>query len=94
MDIYPLGPLTDVSNYSIHQDESLVPAHPPPLPSSSQMTNTVIAETYIYDDEKELMPELWSFEDFVKNNAKKWYGSGANASGGFAFTEADRRGNK
>lgn len=92
MDIYPLGPLTDVSNYSIDQDDSLVPAHPPPLPSSSQMTNTIKAETYVYDDGKQLMPELWSFEDFVKNNAKKWYGSGAN--GGSGFTEADRRGNK
>ena len=91
MDIYPLGRLTDVSNYTIQQDDSLVPAHPPPLPSSSQMTRTIKAETYVYDDEKQLMRELWSFEDFVKNNAKKWYGSGENASG---FTEADRRGNK
>lgn len=94
MDIYPLGSLTNVSNYSIDQDESLVPAHPPPLPSPSQMTNIVGAETYVYDDEKNLMPELWSFEDFVKNNAKKWYGAGGNAGSASGFTEADRRGNK
>ena len=74
----------------------MVPAHPPPLPPSSEMTNTITAETYVYDDEKNLMPELWSFDDFVKNNAKKWYGPGVNTSEGPAsgFTEADRRGNK
>ena len=94
MDIYPLGRLTDVSNYTINQDDSLVPAHPPPLPSSSQMTRTIKAETYVYDDEKQLMRELWSFEDFVKNNAKKWYGSGVNGGSASGFTEADRRGNK
>ena len=75
MDIYKLGRLIDVSNYSIDKDDSLVPAHPPPLPSPSQMANFIVrAETYVYGDEKNLMPELWSFEDFVKNNAKKWYG--------------------
>jgi hypothetical protein len=53
------------------------------------MTNTIGAETYVYDDENNLMPELWSFDDFVKNNARKWYGDG-----GPGITEADRRGNK
>ena len=90
MDIHLLGPLTNVSDYSIDQDDSLVPAHPPPLPSPSEMTNIISAETYVYDDENNLMPELWSFDDFVKNNAKKWYGSTGNDGPG--TTEADRRG--
>jgi hypothetical protein len=94
VDIYPLGPLTDVSNHSIDQDDSLVPAHPPPLPSPSQMTNIISAETYVYDDENNLMPELWSFDDFVKNNAHKWYGLAANEGPASGITEADRRGNK
>ena len=92
MDIYRLGPLTDVSNHSIDLDDSLVPAHPPPLPPPSQMTNITRAETYVYGDENNLMPELWSFEDFVKNNAHKWYGLSANEGSG--ITAADRRGNK
>jgi len=55
--------------------------------------NIIKAETYVYgDDVNNLMPELWSFEDFVKNNAKKWHGLGAGEGSG--FTEADRRGNK
>lgn len=90
MDIHLLGPLTNVSDYSIDQDDSLVPAHPPPLPSPSEMTNIISAETYVYDDENNLMPELWSFDDFVKNNAKKWYGLTGNDGPG--ITEADRRG--
>jgi len=32
------------------------------------------AETYIYADETCLRPELWSFNEFAKNNAWKWYG--------------------
>ena len=88
MDIHPLGPLKDVSNHSIDQD-SLVPAHPPPLPSSSQMANIIRAETYVYEDENNLMAELWSFDDFVKNNAWKWYGSSADDNPD--ITEIDRR---
>ena len=93
MDIHRLGRMTTVSNYSIDdQDDSLVPAHPPPLPSPSNMTNIIGAETYVYDEVENLKPELWSFEDFVKNNAKKWYGSGGSAAS--SYTEADRRGNR
>lgn len=88
MDIYPLGTLTDISNHSI----DLPP--PSPLPSPSQMTNIISAETYIYADENNLMPELWSYDDFVKNNAHKWHGITANGDPASAITEADRRGNK
>jgi ferritin len=30
-------------------------------------------ETYVYKNFENLDAELWSFEDFVKNNARKWY---------------------
>lgn len=88
VDVHPLGPLIGVSNYSIDQD-SLVPAHPAPLPSLSQMTNVIKAETYVYRDKNNLMAELWSFDDFVKNNAWKWYGSAADDNED--ITEVDRR---
>ena len=88
MDIHPLGPLIDVSKHSTDND-SLVPVHPPPLPSPSQMTNIIRAETYVYGDENNLMAELWSFDDFVKNNAWKWYGSAADENPD--ITEVDRR---
>jgi hypothetical protein len=32
------------------------------------------AETYVYKNYENLEAELWSFEDFVKNSARKWYG--------------------
>ncbi|KAF8806978.1 hypothetical protein BYT27DRAFT_7140509 [Phlegmacium glaucopus] len=88
VDVHPLGPLTDVSNHSTDYG-SLVPAHSPPLPSPSQLINTIGVETYVYEDENNLMAELWSFDDFVKNNAWKWYGSAADDNPD--ITEVDRR---
>lgn len=86
MDIHPLGPLTDVSSHSIDED-SLVSAHALPLPPPSQLTDIIRVETYVYADENNLMAELWSFDEFLKNNARKWYGLVANGG----VTEADRR---
>jgi len=88
VDVHPLGPLTDVSNHSIDHD-SLVPAHSLPLPSPSQIIESIAAETYVYEDENNLMAELWSFDDFVKNNAWKWYGSAADDNP--YITEVDQR---
>ncbi|KAF8962793.1 hypothetical protein BDZ97DRAFT_1662492 [Flammula alnicola] len=70
---HPLGSFTDISAHAM-DEETLVPAHPPPLPVPSDLSNTIEAETYIYVHEINLEAELWSFEDFVKNNAWKWFG--------------------
>jgi hypothetical protein len=55
-------------------DEALVPPKPPPLPTLSDLAPPIRTETYVYDHFKRLEPELWSFEEFVKKNAWKWYG--------------------
>lgn len=83
VDVHPLGPLTDISNHSIDQD-SLVPAHP--------MANIIRADTYIFEDDNNLIAELWSFDDFVKNKARKWHGSAADNN--LDITEVDRRRNE
>jgi hypothetical protein len=70
--VHPLGPFKDVSTHTIDEDD-LVPSHPPPLPSSSRASPAIDAQTYVYIDAGDLDSELWSFDDFVKNNAWKWY---------------------
>ena len=70
--VHPLGPFKDISPHTIAKDD-LVPSHPPPLPSSSQTSPAIDAQTYIYIEACDLDSELWSFDDFVKNNARKWY---------------------
>jgi len=67
--VQPLGPFTDVSTHSI----DLVPSHSPPLPTPLDRSLAIEAETYVYIEANNLDSELWSFEDFVKNNAWRWY---------------------
>jgi len=47
----------------------------------------VETETYVYGDESELRPALWSFTEFVDKNAWKWYGGESDRP----ETEIDRR---
>ncbi|PPQ67519.1 hypothetical protein CVT25_006060 [Psilocybe cyanescens] len=71
--VHPLGPFTKVSAETV--DGDLVPENPPALPEISKLLELAVdAETYIYCDETNLNSDLWSFKDFVKNNAWKWYG--------------------
>ncbi|KAF9030968.1 hypothetical protein BDZ89DRAFT_1013372 [Hymenopellis radicata] len=55
-------------------DKELIPRHAPPI-SEGSLDPSVTAETYIYLDVNNLVPELWSWEDFVKKNAMNWYTS-------------------
>src|SRR5690606_26657835 len=75
--VHPLSELKDfdlTSHPLSRSDEaSLVPTHPPPLPDTSELLPPVEAETYIFKYVRKLEPELWSFEDFVAKNARKWY---------------------
>ncbi|KAG7089547.1 hypothetical protein E1B28_011220 [Marasmius oreades] len=75
--VYPLEPLLDMTVYSKKDDESLVPSSPPPIPT--ELGDPIEAETYIYLEPSRLEPELWSFEEFVEQNARKWYGTDARA---------------
>ncbi|GLB40394.1 putative gamma-glutamyl cyclotransferase, AIG2-like [Lyophyllum shimeji] len=75
IEVHPLGPLVKLLEYPI-DDEGLIPSKPPALPPVSGLAPPIKAETYVYDlsQVKRLEPELWSFEEFVKKNAWKWYG--------------------
>ena len=71
MGIHLLGSLVDLSIYDSGGDESLIPSKPAVLPV--ELAPAVEAETYIYNDPTRLKRELWSFEEFVKSDAWKWY---------------------
>jgi len=86
--VHPLEPLAALTSFSTSTAESLVPATPSPLPAPSDLAATVEAETYVYCSPSGLKAELWSFDDFVRNNAWKWVGSTEDRE---VYTEVDRR---
>ncbi|KAF8071906.1 hypothetical protein FPV67DRAFT_1483122 [Lyophyllum atratum] len=72
VEVHPLAPLVKLSEYPINE-AALIPEEPPALPASTDLAPSIKAETYVYDRFKRLEPALWSYEEFVKNNAWKWY---------------------
>jgi hypothetical protein len=87
--VHPLEQFTGLSPESqIFKAESLIPAVLPPLPSTSDLAAAVEVETYVYGALSDLKAELWSFDDFVKNNAWKWFGSEERRD---VYSEVDRR---
>lgn len=86
--VHPLGPLTTIEESS---GAYIVPSKPDPLPAVSELAAPIEADTYVFRDLSALHPELWSYEEFVKKNAWKWYGVAS--EGNSNYTEVDRRKN-
>lgn len=84
-----MGSMMKLSKYGADK-ESLIPSKPPALPTSG-LSETIHAETYIYDQFTKLDADLWSFEEFVKNNAWKWYGGEQEDNDNGLGTEVGRR---
>ena len=83
--MYPLGPFTpvpvDVATSGAVGD-SLISADLPPLPAAAELAQTVPAQTYAWgQDDGYLDKELWSFDDFVRENAWRWIDHGAGPQG-------------
>ncbi|KAG2017993.1 homoaconitate hydratase, variant 2 [Coprinopsis cinerea AmutBmut pab1-1] len=72
VDIHPLTPLIAVNDHP-GEDQELVLLHASPLPTAECLPCSLKAETYVYSVPTGLEPDLWSFDDFVKNNARKWF---------------------
>ena len=80
--VHPLGRLTAVpSDAAVSSSEatavegSLIPAVLPPLPSADERAPAIPAQTYVWClKDSYLEKELWSFDEFVRNNAHKWIG--------------------
>jgi hypothetical protein len=86
--VHPLGRLTAVpSDAAVSSSEatavegSLIPATIPPLPSAGERAQPIPAQTYVWcSKDSYLEKELWSFDEFVRNNAYKWIGREAESS--------------
>ncbi|KAG6899298.1 hypothetical protein C0993_011460 [Termitomyces sp. T159_Od127] len=70
VDVHPLSTFVKLSQYPV-DDETLIPSKPPALPET--LAPPFRTDTYVYNMLDRLEPDLWSFEDFVKKNAWKWY---------------------
>ena len=81
--VYPLGVLEPLNSPS----QSVVPLSAAGLPND--LTNPVKATVYIWSDSiSRLVPELWSFDTFVRDNAWKWVGATEEEE---SYAEVDRR---
>ena len=77
--VYPLEEPTPLENFIDEEehDKNLLARMAPAQPADELVSADraeVETETYVYRDASNLKPELWSFREFVQNNAWKWYG--------------------
>ncbi|KAH9020470.1 hypothetical protein EDB85DRAFT_2095050 [Lactarius pseudohatsudake] len=79
--VHPLGPFTPIpmdTATSGAVEDSLIPADLPPSLAVSELAQTVPAQTYAWGrEDSDLDEELWSFDEFVQKNARKWIDHGA-----------------
>ena len=87
-------PLKDLENFTMEGyplaatniQTSFVPSNP--------LSSPIQASTYIHKDISKLEPELWSFGEFMIQNAHKWYGSDWDESEVAGQTEERRAGSE
>ncbi|KAJ2914078.1 hypothetical protein MD484_g6340, partial [Candolleomyces efflorescens] len=73
--VHPLTPFGSLNTPQGGEgDSGLLPQHASSLPPISELPEGVEAHTYGFQDIRWLEPTLWSFDDFVKKCAWKWYG--------------------
>ena len=85
MHVHPLGPLQPLNNPS----DTLITEHPPPLPDPSALSPPVETHVYIWIASASLLvPELWSFDVFVRDSAWRWVGASTHKE---SYDEVDRR---
>ena len=75
--VHPLTPFATVrgdGEISGSDAYAAIPSTPPHLPDT--LAEPVLVQVYVWLDISRLEAELWSYEDFVKHNAHKWYGDG------------------
>lgn len=72
VDIHPLAPLAAANAHAGDEDQ-LILLHATPL--ATVLGPSLKANTYVYNANRieQLEPVLWSLEDFMKNNASKWF---------------------
>ncbi|KIJ57819.1 hypothetical protein HYDPIDRAFT_103800 [Hydnomerulius pinastri MD-312] len=88
--VHPLGPFSSLNDMPPVDANALFPAKPPPVSTPSELQKPLEANTYVWCRPlSELRADLWTFEEFVKQSAWKWIGSGS--EGNRDYAEVDRR---
>ena len=83
--IYPLGPLEPLNSPS----EDVIASSVSPLPAINELPEPVEADTYIWTAPTSLLvPQLWSYEVFIRDSSWKWVGLSADRE---SYAEVDRR---
>jgi len=93
-ELVPVHPLSAPTTLSpqIHGHQTSLPSAAPHSYSPSSLPPPIYAHTYIWIKPPTwLTPSLWSFEDFVNNNAWKWVGVGVGSADNEHYREVDRR---
>lgn len=93
-ELVPVHPLSAPTTLSpqIHGHQTSLPSAAPHSHSPSSLPPPIYAHTYVWIKPPTwLTPSLWSFEDFVNNNAWKWVGVGVGSADNEHFREVDRR---
>ena len=68
----------------------MVPKDPAPLPPPNELKTPLEVNTYVWCHPLcELQPKLWTFEEFIQENAWKWIGAASRDKQD--YTEVDRR---
>lgn len=93
--VHPLGPFTsvpaDATESSEGEEDSLIPTGPTPLATTSELAQPIEAQTYVWClEDSDLETELWSFDEFIKESAWRWIGSGAEDNEDYAEVDEAR----
>ena len=87
--MHPLVQFTPLSADD-SSDATIVPNTPPPVPPLASLDPPHPAHIYIWTDPlSRLLPEIWDYEQFVRDNAWKWVGDGS--ADNQDYREVDRR---
>jgi len=76
--VHPLGPFTPVPEdaamaNSETVEESPIPTALVPLATVSEQTQPIEAQAYVWCmEDSKLEKELWSFDEYLRNNAWRW----------------------
>jgi len=93
--VHPLGPFTsvpaDTTGSSEAEEDRLIPTGPTPLATTSELAQPIEAQTYVWClEDSDLETELWSFDEFIKESAWRWIGSGAEDNEDYAEVDEAR----
>lgn len=67
-----MAPFHLMTTHSDDEDD-IIFMHGTPLPTESELSPGVQVDTYVYRMLDRLEPELWRFDEFVRNHAAQWF---------------------